>query len=98
MCKLPGPFEDVICKLQLLMVRFGWSSVGLDAQEQVVAIARGTPPNWIVDIPGTEAWALYQAGLAAEPDSTFRADCRPCVDAIAEGEKSACSAKSPWRG
>ena len=75
------------------MIRFGWAFVGLDSEEKVVAIARGTPPSWIVDIPGTEAWALYQAGLAAEPGSSFRADCRPCVDAIAEGEKLSCSAK-----
>ena len=58
-------------------------------------MARGTPPSWVIDIPGAEAWALYQAGSKAEPGSTFRSDCKPCVDAIAEGKAVSCSAKRP---
>ena len=66
------------------MVRFGLAFVALDPDERIVAIARGTPPHWVTDIPGAEAWALVQAGLKAEPGSTFRSDCKPCVDAIAQ--------------
>ena len=77
------------------MIRFGWAFVAMDHEERIVAIARGVPPHWIVDIPGTEAWALHQARIHAEPGSTFRSDCKPCVDAITEGAVRACSAKRP---
>ena len=58
-------------------------------------MARGIPPSWVIDIPGAEAWALYQARSNAEPGSSFRSDCEPCVDAIAEGKVVSCSAKRP---
>ena len=54
------------------LARLGWAFVALDAEDKIAAIARGIPPKWIHDIPGAEAWALCQAGSAAEPGSTFR--------------------------
>ena len=77
------------------LTRLGWAFVALDADDRIAAIARGVPPKWIGDIPGAEAWALFQAGSCAEPGSTFRSDCRPCVEALAEGKVAACSAKRP---
>lgn len=69
--------------------------MALDTEERIFAIARGIPPHWVVDIPGTEAWAIYQAGLKAEPGSSIRSDCKPCVDTIIEGKVVSCSSKRP---
>lgn len=77
------------------MIRFGWVFKALGAEERVIAIVRGTPPFWIVDIPGAGAWALYQAGSKAEPGSSFRSDCWPYVDTIPEGKTVSCFAKRP---
>ena len=68
-----------------LLARNGWVFVAIDESGDVVAHARGVPPSWIVDIPGTEAWALLQAATVAEPGSEFRLDCKPCLDAIERG-------------
>ena len=55
-----------------LVARNGWAFVVVGAEDQVIAVARGTPPDWIDDIPGTEAWALLQAVLTVFPDSRLR--------------------------
>ena len=47
------------------------------------------------DIPSTEAWALLQAAMYAEPGCTFLVDCKPCVDAVHKGPVAARSAKNP---
>ena len=69
--------------------------VGLDEQGTKVVEARGVPPGWVRDIPGTEAWALFQAGTIAEPGSVFKCDCKPCVDAVHNGAEWACAAHRP---
>ncbi len=78
-----------------LLARNGWAFVAIDNDGEVVASARGVPPPWIVDIPGTEAWALLQAAMVAEPGSDYRLDCLPCVDAIKSGKAWATSAARP---
>ena len=78
-----------------LLARNGWAFVAVDAQGAVVASARGLPPRWVDDIPGTEAWALLQAAMVAEPGSDFRLDCEPCVDALGRGRAWATSAARP---
>ncbi len=78
-----------------LLARNGWVFVAIDESGDVVAHARGVPPSWIVDIPGTEAWALLQAATVAEPGSEFRLDCKPCLDAIEWGPSCATSATRP---
>ena len=71
--------------------RNGWAFVVLDDDNVLVAAAAGAPPPWVDDIPGTEAWALAQAGLYALPGSTFFVGCLPSVDAFHAGPV-ACSA------
>ena len=78
-----------------LLARNGWAFVAIDARGEVVASASGVPPSWIVDIPGTEAWALLQAASVAELGSDFRLDCKPCVDAIERGRAWATAAARP---
>ena len=69
--------------------------VGIDDHGRKVVEARGIPPGWVHDIPGAEAWALYQAGTIAEPGSVFKSDCKPCVDAVHNGQEWACAAHRP---
>ena len=78
-----------------LLARNGWAFVAIDEHGEIVASAHGVPPPWIDDIPGTEAWALLQAAQVAEPGSTYRIDCKPCVDAIKRGRVWATSAARP---
>ena len=61
----------------------------------VTAIASGTPPDYITDIPAAEAWALFQATTFAELGSVILSDCEPCVDGIHSGRKVACAANRP---
>ena len=75
--------------------RLGWAVIGLDERGVKVVEARGVPPGWVRDIPGAEAWALYQAGTIAEPGSAFKCDCKPCVDAVHNGPTWACAAHRP---
>eukprot|EP00929_Paragymnodinium_shiwhaense_P102607 TRINITY_DN65803_c0_g1_i3.p1 TRINITY_DN65803_c0_g1~~TRINITY_DN65803_c0_g1_i3.p1 ORF type:complete len:967 (+),score=210.69 TRINITY_DN65803_c0_g1_i3:52-2952(+) len=67
----------------------------VDTQGEVVAAAHGVPPAWIDDIPGAEAWAVFQAASRAEPGSQYRVDCKPCVDAFHKGREWATSDKRP---
>ena len=60
-----------------LLARNGWAFVVIDDDGVVIAAASGIPPDWVEDIPGTEAWALTQAGMCAEPGCTFDVDCEP---------------------
>ena len=78
-----------------LLARNGWAFTAVDSQGAVVAEARGLPPRWITDIPGTEAWAILQAAVVAEPGSDYRVDCKPCVDAIQRGKEWATSSRRP---
>ena len=48
-----------------------------------------------MDIPGTEAWALTQAAIHAEPGCTFFVDCEPCVKAFHAGEVLSCADNKP---
>ena len=62
------------------LARGGWAFVVVDRIGEVLAIARGLPPNWVTDIPGCEAWAVMQAAALAEPGKVnFKSDCQPCV-------------------
>lgn len=60
-----------------LLARNGWAFAVLDDDNVIIATASGLPPEWVDDIPGTEAWALAQAGLHAELGCTFYVDCQP---------------------
>ena len=53
----------------------------------MIAVASGVPPSHVEDVSGAEAWALAQATGIADYDSTFRVDCRSCVDAVHAGLK-----------
>jgi len=76
-----------------LLARNGWAFVVLNDDDETVASASGLPPAWVDNIPGTEAWALSQAGQLALPGTTFFVDCQPCVDAFHAGAV-ACSRDS----
>ena len=41
-----------------LLARNGWGFVVLDDDDIAIASASGLPPDWVEDIPGTEAWVL----------------------------------------
>jgi ribonuclease HI len=76
------------------LARGGWAFVVVDEIGQVLAIARGVPPNWVTDIPGCEAWAVMQAAAISEPGRVaFRSDCQPCVKACKGTLKSETNAK-----
>ena len=77
--RLDGPDDAV--------ARNGWAFIAVDDNGEVTASAKGVPPPWVTDIPGTEAWALYQAASRAMPGTAFRTDCEPCVTAIHHGRK-----------
>ena len=77
------------------LARNGWAFVVADELGEVIAIASGVPPDWVEDIPATEAWALVQAAVYAEPGSTFLVDCKPCVDAVHKGPEAAQSEQNP---
>ena len=59
-------------------------------RDQLIVSASGIPPDWVDDIPGTEAWALVPVWMHAEPGCTFFVDCEPCVKAFHVGPR-ACS-------
>ena len=50
-----------------LLARNGWAFVVVDDLNNIIALASGLPTDWIDDIPGTEAWAMLQAAIFAEP-------------------------------
>ncbi len=62
---------------------------------RIVASAKGIPPDWIVDIPGTEAWAILQGTNITMPGSPYRVDCKPCIDAIHKGIRWATASCRP---
>ena len=68
-----------------LIARNGWSFVAINEHNVVVAAAYGVTPDWVTDIPGAEAWAIYQCSLVSDPGSTYRSDCKPCCQAIWRG-------------
>lgn len=76
-------------------LRVGWSFIAVGENREVIASARGTPPEWVIDIPGAEAWALVQAAMHAELGSDFRSDCQPCVNEVEAGPTEACKATKP---
>ena len=78
-----------------LLARNGWAFVAVNDDDEIFAIAYGLPPEWIEDIPGTEAWALLQAASLALPGTTFFVDCQPCVDAVHKGLAFTRSNKNP---
>ena len=73
--------------------RLGWSFVVLNDAGHVIAAARGSPPHYVHDVPGAEAWAILQASAFALPGCKFFSDCKPCVDALRAGRAWACSAR-----
>ena len=79
-----------------LLARNGWAFVVVDEWGNVIALANGLPPDWIDDIPGTEAWAMLQAACFAEPGKCqYFVDCEPCVNAVHRGPIDACKDNRP---
>ena len=78
-----------------VLARNGWAFVVIDDLGNVIAIAAGVPPDWVEDIPATEAWDLLEAAIHAEPGCTSMVDCKPCVDAVHKGPAAARSEKNP---
>ena len=60
-----------------LLARNGWAFVVLNEAGEICASASGVPPDWVEDIPATEAWALTQAATFALPGCQFFVDCDP---------------------
>ena len=49
----------------------------------------------MTDIPGTEAWALYQAASLAEPGCEYFVDCEPAVKAMHQGPAACARDNNP---
>ena len=77
------------------LMRCGRSFVVLCLETgKVIAAAFGVPPPWITCIGGAEAWAMLRAALRTLPGgSTFKGDCKSCIDMIHAGMAVATSAK-----
>ena len=75
--------------------RNGWAFVVIDDEGTMIAAAYGVPPGWITDIPGTEAWALYQAASLAEPGCEYFVDCEPAVKAMHQGPAACARDNNP---
>ena len=73
----------------------GWAFVVLGDDNSIIASAFGVPPDWVEDIPGTEAWALTEAAIYALPGCTFFVDCEPCVKAVHAGSALSCADNKP---
>ena len=61
---IDGSAMDADC---YALVRFGFAIVAVSDQGELVALGHGSPPSWIVDSGGAEAWALYMV-LSMCPD------------------------------
>jgi len=70
-----------------LLARNGWAFVVLNEANEIIAEASGVPPDWIEDIPATEAWALTQAASHAMPALSVLRRLRPV-----------CQSFPPWSG
>lgn len=83
--RLDGPSNET--------ARNGWSFVIFDENTKTVtASANGIPPDWVQDIPATEAWAIYQALMYSVPGHKCLSDCLGCIKAIWNGRDWAVSA------
>ena len=58
----------------------GWAFAACDSDDQVTAIARGTPPHWARSVYGCELWSLTQAAVHTVAPSAYRQDCKSVVD------------------
>ena len=85
--RLDGPSQ--------LLARNGWAFVVVDFSGILIAAASGVPPDWVEDIPATEAWALTQAAMRAELGCVFFVDCEPCVNAFHSGVAAAFADNKP---
>lgn len=65
--------------------RNGWAFVVKNETGGALAAAYRVPPDWVEDIPGSEAWAVKEAATGALPGCELRVDCQPCVDAFHAG-------------
>ena len=65
--------------------RNGWAFTVKNSIGRTLAAAHGVPPDWVEDIPGTEAWAVKEAAIGALPGCELRVDCLPCVNAFKAG-------------
>ncbi len=80
------------------VARLGWSVVVVEDDGRIVASAKGIPPEWIIDIPGAEAWAILQGTNIVMPGSPYRVDCKPCIDAIHQASLGRRLAIALWLG
>ncbi len=94
-CGVVYPDGSGIDPKEPVFTKLGWSFVVVGVDGAVIAAARGTVPCWITDVPGTEAWALMQALMRAEPGCTYKVDCFQVVDGIKRGKKWATAAQRP---
>ena len=68
-----------------LLTRFGYAIAVLDADRNLVAVARGVPPPWVKCIHGAELYVLLQAAGIADPGEGLFSDCRSVVDGCFQG-------------
>ena len=62
-----------------MCARIGYAIAIYDAGQNLVAAARGVPPDWIHGIHGAELFGLLMATQLALPGSSFVSDCHSVV-------------------
>ncbi len=75
--------------------RFGWAFIiaSRDPPHGILAAAFGIPPDWIDNMNGAEAWAIFMATSVADPFASYTTDSLECVRTLARGCKWATAAE-----
>ena len=82
----PSPAASVQDGKFAELARGGWGFIVISKEGKVMAAASGVPPEWITDIGGAEAWAIYQAARFAVPGGCrFISDSLTTVRALQAG-------------
>ena len=75
-----------------LLATTGFAIVVTDAQSNLVAWGHGTPPHWVIDAAGAEAWALALALKLCPVTPAVVTDCKGLLGEAA-ATTSNCGAK-----
>ena len=83
---------DADCKP---LARLGFAIVVVAPSGELVALAYGCPPNWIVDSAGAETWALYIVASFSPVLPYVVTDCLGVVNTLRDGKVRATSSFRP---
>ena len=69
----------------------GFSIVVVASDGELLGVALGTPPGWIHDSAGAEAWAVYTVLAMSVAFPVIATDCLGIINGLAEGRTKAAS-------